>query len=402
MVFTGLAVRLLALTVAGAYHIPSDQDHFAFGAEMGRIARSLVTGRGFSSPFHEPSGPTAIVAPVYPLLLATAFKVFGTYSQASAWVMLSLNSVFSALTCLPIFALGRRVFGQTVGVWAGWTWAFFPYAVYWPNRWVWDTSLTTFLLALVLLVTVSVQDSPHVSRWLRLGLLWALAVLTNTTVASLFSFALGWLCGRRRMAWVTWGRLATAALLAFALGLMPWVARNKLVFGHFVLRSNLGLELIQGNHPGATGLRDWQLGPAFNPAEMKKYRLIGELPYMAEKRREAWLFISSHPGTFAMLVLRRIAYFWTGTGEIVLPGHLLESLAFYTLVSVLAIAGLVAAFKKRVPEAWLLAVVLAIFPLPYYLTHPEPRFRHLIEPELLLLATYYIACLRPTHRLPAG
>ena len=32
--------------------------------------------------------------------------------------------------------------------------------------------------------------------------------------------------------------------------------------------------------------------------------------------------------------------------------------------------------------------VLIVYPLPYYVTHPEPRFRHLIEPELVVLGIY--------------
>jgi 4-amino-4-deoxy-L-arabinose transferase-like glycosyltransferase len=391
MLVAALVVRLLVLTVTGAYHISAEREHFAFGGEMGRIARAVVLGQGFSSPLHGQSGPTAMVGPVYPLLVAAVFKVFGIYTATSAWVILALNSLFSALTCLPVAALGDRLFGRRVGYLAGWTWVFYPYAIYWPIRWVWDTSLSCLLLTLLLLATVSLRDSPRISLWMGFGFLWALAVLTNTTLLSLFPLTLAWLCYHvHRGRWIP---LAMTSVLAFAVGIAPWMAHNHAVFGRLVLRSNLGLELYQGNYPGASGLRAWQFDPAFNKVEMEKYRQMGELPYMDEKQREAWRFITSHPGAFAVLTLRRFVYFWTGTSEIVLANYLLPSLTVYSLVTVLAIIGLVRAIRNGVHGAWLMAGVLIVYPVPYYVTHPEPRFRHLIEPEMIVLTVYALAAL---------
>ena len=55
----------------------------------------------FSSPLHADTGPTAWMTPIYPFLLACVFKVFGIYTKASAIFMLSLDSLFSALTSFP-------------------------------------------------------------------------------------------------------------------------------------------------------------------------------------------------------------------------------------------------------------------------------------------------------------
>jgi hypothetical protein len=388
MVLTALAVRLLAMTVSHAYQIPADRDFFAFGGEMGRIARAVVMGEGFSSPLRGQTGPTAMVGPIYPLLIAAVFKIFGIYSTTSAWVMLALNSLFSALTCVPIVALGDRMFGRRVARLAGWTWVFFPYAIYWPLRWIWDTSLSSLLLALLMLAAMSLPNTRRILPWAGFGLLWALAVLTNTTLIVLFPCTLAWLSYELREHWVA---PAAAAVVALVVGITPWLVHNHAVFGRVVLRSNLGLELYQGNYPGATGLRAWQLDPAFNQAEMEKYRRMGELAYMDEKQREAWQFITAHPGTFAVLTLRRVVYFWTGTSEIVVPDHLLLSLACYSLVSALAFIGLGRALRRNEPGAWLMAAVLIIYPIPYYVTHPEPRFRHLIEPEMIILGVYALA-----------
>jgi hypothetical protein len=83
-----LAVRLLVIGVFHYYRIKLEEDHFHFGAEMGRIARALATGRGYADPFFGQTGPTAWVTPLFPLILGGIFKVFGVYSTASAWAIL--------------------------------------------------------------------------------------------------------------------------------------------------------------------------------------------------------------------------------------------------------------------------------------------------------------------------
>jgi hypothetical protein len=40
------------------------------------------------------------------------------------------------------------------------------------------------------------------------------------------------------------------------------------------------------------------------------------------------------------------------------------------------------------PEGFLLACFLLIYPLPYYLVNPFARYKHAIEPEMILLAVY--------------
>ena len=43
---------------------------------------------------------------------------------------------------------------------------------------------------------------------------------------------------------------------------------------------------------------------------------------------------------------------------------------------------------KQKRGGFLLACFLLIYPLPYYLVNPFPRYKHAIEPEMILLAVY--------------
>ena len=114
---------------------------------MGRVGRSIALGQGFSNPYDGNTGPTAWEPPLYPFLIGGVFKIFGVYSRASAWALLTINSLFSALTCIPIFLIARRTFDQSIATWSAYGWGLNPYVWYWSIHWIWDTTLTPFILA---------------------------------------------------------------------------------------------------------------------------------------------------------------------------------------------------------------------------------------------------------------
>ncbi len=95
MVLAALAIRLVVMVFQYQARLDPGRDHWEFGFETGRIARSIASGEGFGNPLFGNTGPTAWMAPVYPYLLAAVFKLFGIYSKTSALVILSLNSLFS-------------------------------------------------------------------------------------------------------------------------------------------------------------------------------------------------------------------------------------------------------------------------------------------------------------------
>src|SRR6202140_1431064 len=77
IVLIALLLRLAVITFGPTYHITPRRDHFQFGWEMGRIARSIAEGYGFSSPTDLPTGPSAWAPPLYPYILAEVFRLFG-------------------------------------------------------------------------------------------------------------------------------------------------------------------------------------------------------------------------------------------------------------------------------------------------------------------------------------
>ncbi len=148
IVAVAFVARVALMTFGHTYRFSPRDDHFGFGWETGRIARAIALGHGFSNPFHGTTGPTAWIAPLYPYFLAGVFKIFGIYSNASAWAALAVNSIFSALTCATIYYIGREVFGprSRVPLWSAWMWALLPSQMFWAIRFPWETSLSAYLL----------------------------------------------------------------------------------------------------------------------------------------------------------------------------------------------------------------------------------------------------------------
>ncbi len=192
IVIVAFAVRLGYIVIGHTYRFGShgrvlvaqNEKDFDFGFEMGRIGSSLAQGRGFSNPFNETTGPTAWEPPLYPFLIAGVFRVLGVYSHPSALVLLSINSIFSALTCIPIFLIAKRCFNENVAVWSSWTWALLPSVIFWCTRWVWETSLASLLLAVIFWLTLTMAEKDGLKPWLQFGLLWGVAALTNTALLS--------------------------------------------------------------------------------------------------------------------------------------------------------------------------------------------------------------------------
>jgi hypothetical protein len=84
---------------------------FTRGIELGTLAQCLLEGRGLSSPFGGSTGPTALLAPGYPAIIACIFRVFGSFTLAAAIAIMVQHLLFSVLTVWMIVHVAQRCFG---------------------------------------------------------------------------------------------------------------------------------------------------------------------------------------------------------------------------------------------------------------------------------------------------
>ena len=172
------------------------------------------------------------------------------------------------------------------------------------------------------------------------------------------------------------------------------------------LRDNFWLEVTVSNN-GNSVLR-WADSehPSNNPAELHKYDSMGETAFMAYKRRQALDFIRSHPGEFLWLCIRRFVFTWTGYWSFQ-PAYLAENpydsynILLVTPLTLLMLTGLLQAFRRRLEGRVLLASILVLYPAVYYFTDADMRYRHQIDPEILMLAVFAVVSLRARAQVPA-
>jgi len=333
------------------------------------------------------------MTPVYPLLLAGIFRIFGEYTFVAFIAAAVLNIFATTLTCIPIFYAGKRIAGVGIGAGAAWLWAIFPNAFQIPTESMWDASITALLTATILWGSLAVADSKRAIHWIAYGLLWGAALMTNAALASLLPLLLIWLAFtlyKRHDRWLEKPLLAgVTALLCCA----PWTIRNYEVFHAFVpLRSILGLQLWVGNNPDA---KDRWLGtqhPIHDSAEREKYMEMGEIAYMTEKHNAAIEYMTTHPGREACLFWHRFLALWSGgtpnpVGDFVRArsAWFRFVLGFNILIATGTLTGIIALIRKPDRYWFPLAIFPVVFPCAYYATIVQPRYRLPIDPVLMLL-----------------
>jgi len=348
--------------------------------ELGGIAKSLVEGHGISSPFGGSTGPTAFLAPGYPALVAVIFSVFGEFTAASAAAVMLMQAVISVLSIFLIMKVAEQEFGPAAANGCGIFWAVgLPYI--WLTGVFWDISITVLFVISSIALALSCARKPTRAKWALMGLVGGCALLVNPSLALVLAAIFGWTVAR------TWGTSYVGPVLSVVVLLVVfawWPVRNERVLHAFIpLRSNFGFELWKGNRPGAAAVDTPTVYPVFDREEYDSYASKGEVAFMRYKAALAKEYIAAHPREFVRLSTQRFVLYWMGgTGAIS---------CFSILTTVLGAVGFVLLVRDgRVPLAVLLCLPLIVFPLPYYITHAEARFRIVMEPITTLLSAYAV------------
>jgi len=363
--------------------------------EQGNVARALVAGRGFGSPFVSEQ-TSAIMPPVYPLIVAGIFEVLGVHTAASIFAVHAFDCLTNALACIPIFLVARRSFGPRVGLWAGWAWAFFPYGIYFAAAWAWSTHLLMLSLVWMLWAAQRMEVSPRLRVWAGFGLLAGFAGLCEPSVLVAAPFLLLLAATRLARAGQRWLAPGLVACVVLAATIAPWLIREAVDFHRFIpMRDSMGLELWMGNNGYDTRFTSDQIHPLHDAAELAAYNRMGELAYMDWKAAQAHAYIAAHRGWYVLMCLRRAVYLWTGYWSFS-PAYLAMeptdpfNVPFQTCLTLLAVAGLVLAWRRAPWEAVRYAGVLFLFPMVYYFSHPEPYHMRTLDPLVVILGCYVV------------
>src|SRR5947209_1279768 len=182
------------------------------------IAKSLLAGHGYASPFFSASGPTAFIAPGYPIFLLIMFKLFGV-GLAGAIAVLGVHMVATLATSYLLMRLAEFLFDRKTANIAGLLYAIFlPFAM--VPIWLWDTAFSALFLLCAFGFLFHRQRN-----WVAAGFACALAGLMNPALLpTLFAFTVYGAWRERRVPWT--------GFLVFVLVFAVWPIRNAVVLRH--------------------------------------------------------------------------------------------------------------------------------------------------------------------------
>jgi hypothetical protein len=386
------AVFIVAGALSSLIHASMWPDHpAARGGEMVAIAENLVRHGQFGNPFStRETGATAILAPVYPFLLAT---VLGLLEPAgSRLAVIILAALMHGFHAALLVQLSRALFkNQWPGIWAAGIATVFPTIRFMP---AWEaTSAATGLLTFCLLSHGWLRDG-HVSvcRAALLGFMTGILVLLNP-VAGLVAIIWALLLFRER--WKDRPR-SMIAIAGFALMLfitaLPWAIRNQIVFGAPVIKNALGIALAESNNECASSnyLLNLQSGcsarhhPYYGQAEADLLVTMGEVKYDTYRLRTAVAWIRSNPGVFLRLTVRRTFEFW-------FPNPVEAPYAYsISIITLLSLPGFVLMARKEIVFLRFAIWASFVYPLTYYVVFSDSRYRIPILWISLLGAGYFL------------
>jgi 4-amino-4-deoxy-L-arabinose transferase-like glycosyltransferase len=294
---------------------------------------------------------------------------------------------------VPILGIAERTVGRRAGLAASFLWAVFPWFSKWALSWIWEISLSALLFTCLFWYALRLAQPASRKMWLGFGAFWGFALLVNPALLPLLPASLVWCGFQVHRAGGKWVKPALLALAACVLVISPWLVRNRVVFGQWAfLRGNFGVEFSVGNSPHSAG-RGWiGLHPETNLVERARYQEMGEPAYGRWRMHQALDWIRASKRDFLKLTCKRVAYFWDGSAiqyRAPMPWYWMSwSFAGF---SFLTLPAMLVAHRRRL-YAWpLFFAAILLYPVPYYLVFSMARYRHTLEPLMLLLVCFAAA-----------
>ena len=263
----------------------------------------------------------------------------------------------------------------------------------------------SLLLLIVLFLVMSILAEARFRKFLLLGLVLAILILTRPSTLLLLFFLPLYL-GMRSRKW-----LSSAMLLVIpALMVSAWISTVYRSTGHFVMINySSSQNLFLGNDADTPLYRTWWFASHGNdqnlPASYQALNAkIAHQPWYVqntEYRRLAIQAITSRPDLFAIRTLNRIRTYFafdSYSGSLLLNRyHTSRKLAFaamaidgllYILVALSAVCFLFigAANRRRAMPTSMIIATIVIYAFPYFLSVSHPIYKYPVVPLMGILA----------------
>ena len=372
-------------------------------AEEANIGWHLAVGHGFRSPM-DPSPaapPSAWSAPLYPLVIGAAYRIFGVGSPAGVIALMLLNAIFFGMTVVATERLGTRVFGSQVpGLIAAGLLAIHPLFLFYMSDF-WDGFMSLAIFAWLTVAALRLGDVAASGERLSpvkaaaFGVAMALLALTSASYTICFPVLL-YLAFGQPLTVSRW-RAAAIACVACVVVVSPWTIRNYREFGRIIpIRTGSGIQFWMGNAPVSDGWLDakaFAVHPYANPAERQSLLTLGQPAY--DDRAFARFKAGLDPLEYLVSCVRRAMYLLIGqpaepADYPLLPnwewhGVFWDGLLLNGAIAILGVAGMIAARRFRYRQH-ALPVLAASVTLPFIATAVLDRYSLPLRWLLLMYA----------------
>ncbi|MBI4093735.1 glycosyltransferase family 39 protein [Candidatus Kaiserbacteria bacterium] len=286
--------------------------------EYVHLAESMLTvGRFEISP---EIGPEYLRSPGYPAFLAFMLAVFGTLT-----VVPFIQIVFTAATVALIYLVGIRYFPRPVAIAAASIYGIDPVVVY--STWV-PISEPLFMFALVASIYVLGLKMKH--EWLPYvlaGVLFGISVymrpvglyLAPLIAAFIFANPISWKAAMRG---------ALIFLVVASATVIPWIARNYVLSGHFAFSSSSAFNLYFANMPifeqARTGVSYEQIQREYNEKYFgtQEEDILRSFTYAKEQLAIAREVILAHPLQYALFHSAKSMQLFVGSSIVNFKYHM--------------------------------------------------------------------------------
>ncbi len=429
----GLAFALrLAWVLITQWHPMPDDDAYRYDF----TARALANGRGY---IHLTGTPTAFWPPGYPVLLATAYVLFGD----KVIVAQVLNVVFGTATVWLVYLIGRRLFSHPTALLGAGITACFPSLIFLSGVTLSEITFTFLALLGIYLVIVERDAGSEVleARSSKLeagagripeaeaagfhsagllshrassleprglvilvaaGLALGLAALTRGQALLLPLLLVPfWL--RSGVPWARIGQKLALLAVGVALIVAPWTVRNVIQLHSPVLIStNAGVDFWIGHHALAAG----DVGPTGGDQLVFSHPELDPVAREVRANNEGFekgiKFAATHPAQELILPFKKLFWLYyndeeglrwneghSGQDFVAAPvreGLLALSNMYYFAVLGLLLLGVGRWFSLREPGRVLLLSLVGYWTLVHLVFFGNPRFHAPVMPVVALLA----------------
>ncbi len=378
----GLAIFICALILRSLIIVTTYVEPQSDGEYDNNIALNILAGNGFDLEDSSYSRP-----PLYPLLIAGIYKLFGNNNYLGLRLA---QSVVSSFMCLLIYLIGLRLMGRSIGVIAGSIASIYP--VFITSCSIYRIEcLSSFLLTLVTWWIIKIREDLSYLRVCLLGILLGIMALVSGMMVLYIIFLLA------AMAWTgyfrQWPLKKTIAFililfLCFALPIAPWAIRNWKVYNAFVPISTQGGYMLYLSYKPPGGKLF-----GFNTIDetvLYAKALNSKIETSKYLTRATLRFIRQNPLKVAKLEALKFFFLWSPFDWEVLgintKGVYNFMYSFIFPFFLIAFIRLKRGFEKFLP-IYLPIIYLQVVTLLFY---GSARFRIPMEPFLIIFASFGI------------